>query len=59
MKITTWDELQAMTPDERREHFARSIVRDPANHPDPVIRGLWDDAVTWSQQQATPTSDGA
>jgi hypothetical protein len=40
MRITTWEELQRMTPEQRRAHFEESIVWDPQNHPDPRIRAM-------------------
>lgn len=58
MKITTWDELRSMTPEERREHFTQSVVRDPASDPDPVIRRHYDEAVAWAAQNL-PRADGA
>jgi hypothetical protein len=30
-EITTYEQLQAMTPQERHEHFLTSIVLDPAD----------------------------
>jgi hypothetical protein len=51
MRITTWEELQAMTPEQRRAHFEESIVWDPQNHSDPRIRAMYQDAVEWTRQR--------
>ena len=58
VRITTWDELRAMTPEQRREHFDRSVVLDPAHDPDPVIRRHYEDAVAWATENL-PRRDGA
>jgi hypothetical protein len=50
VKILTWNELQALTPEQRREHFDRAVVLDPASDPDPVIRALYDDAAAWAAE---------
>lgn len=52
MRITTWEELQAMTPKQRRDHFRRAVVLDPATDPDPVIRDMFADAQAWAEQHA-------
>ena len=31
-QVTTYEQLQAMSPAERREHFRASIVLDPADY---------------------------
>lgn len=40
MHVTTWEELQRMTPEQRRAHFEESIVWEPEHHADPRIRAM-------------------
>lgn len=58
MRITKWDELQAMTPEQRRQHFRQAVVLDPAADPDPVIRDMFADAQAWAAQHAVQPRAG-
>lgn len=57
-KITMYEELQRMTHEQRRAHFAASLVTDPEHDDDPRIRALFQQARHRAEQRLAARRDG-
>jgi len=59
---TSYEALQRMTHEQRREHFVASVVQDPEHDDDPRVRALFDRAraraVARLAQRDNARSDG-
>jgi hypothetical protein len=49
-KVTSYEELQRMTHEQRRAHFDASVVADPEHDEDPRVRALFERARDRAQQ---------